>query len=198
MLTTALLMVGCGTADAGTTDGSRLGSSSIDGSVAGRTVDIKETMGVHVLSEDGSVELTVVGLENRTALCELLHSHNEWASTGLAITFVREPLAGATTMPSDFPFGTYAVGRTTATKGANVTARVSFYETDRTCTNLVPKESQKATEGNVTLESIDAGYAKGRFDVTFGGERVTGKFEVPLCPAIFSDVASPARPCEPG
>ena len=191
------LAVGCGTPapDGASSSSSSVEGVSFSGSVAGRTLDIKGASGVLVAAKDGSVEAMIVGIENRAGLCELFRGPYEWASTGFAITFLRKPLPGATLSVS-FPPGTYAIGAPTKTAGSEVQLSASFYESDKTCTNLVPAASQKATGGTVTIVSVDLGVVTGSFDVAFGAEWVTGSFKIPLCPILWDDVIR-KRTCEP-
>ncbi len=190
-----VLLTACGSPSESTSGTSRLGPTSITGSVAGRTVGLADTVGIRTVSKDGSLDLMVLALEDRAGLCDLIRGPYEWASTGMNMTFTRTPPADGE-MDLNFPPGTYTIGTATKTADSEVTLRASFYETDATCTNVVPEGSRSATAGTVTLVSVELGYAKGTYDLTFGTDRVHGSFEIPLCPALPGD-ATKKRTCEP-
>lgn len=196
LLSSAFLLGCSGPSDgSGTVPSSSFGESSFTGSVAGRTLIIQDASGVNVLLNDGNLNVMALALENRAGLCSLLRGPYEWASIGLAMTFTRTALVG-TKMDSTFPPGTYAIGATAKTSDSEVTLKASFYDTDKTCTNTIPAASQSATAGTVTIESVELGYATGRYDLSFGSERVNGKFKIPLCPVLPATVTA-KRTCEP-
>ena len=166
--------------------GNSSGSATVLGSVGGQVFSEVDAMaGTRTSGTDTFADIV---LADRAGLCEAASRY--WLRKSLHA--VRIDLYQSTAEGDRAPSapGTYNV----VTIGGPVYARRAYVEartTDENCA-AVASQSAKATSGTVTLTKASNGSYAGTFDVTLeSGDRLTGSFEAPDCPAIGGTTDGP-------
>lgn len=139
-------------------------STQFHGTVQGQTLAPKESFFQTALGD----RVVVVVIDDSGGLCSAKGNCVDPSSSTLTLTFFGlNPVVP----------GTYAVG-------SGVGA--SFERTDASCRNIV--EGGFATSGSIVLSKlVDGSDAEGTFDLTFGGDHVTGQFAASWCGSAAAD-----------
>jgi hypothetical protein len=151
------------------------GGSSVIGTIGGASVQTADVVAL-VQSSGGGFVTAGVAYTNVSDTCGVLQrvasGGPEPASTVVLSLSVN--MAGTTV-----PAGTYAIGAQSAIQVA-----AQFITTDSTCMTVAQAQ---ATSGTIVYATVSATTIQGTFDVTFGTDRVTGRFTAPLCNAHTSN-----------
>jgi hypothetical protein len=155
------------------------GSGTVLGSVRGQVFSAVDAMaGTRISGTDGFADIV---LADRAGLCAAASQY--WFRKNLHM--VRIDLYESTAQGDRAPSGpgTYTV----VSIGGPISARRAYVDartTDENCA-VVASQSAKATSGTVTLSRVSTGSYAGILDITLeSGDRLTGSFDAPDCPAI--------------
>ncbi|MFM2153522.1 MAG: hypothetical protein RL199_1957 [Pseudomonadota bacterium] len=138
------------------------GPASVDGTVAGVSIDDSDTIASRGSLLGVDVLHVVVGGDT-TALC------TDFAAGAL---HAKASLLELSVLARGLGARTYAVGATGDIVGAKVT------KLDAACGRAMTKE---ATSGSVTLTKVDGETVEGRFTLRFDRDTLEGDFAAPLC-----------------
>jgi hypothetical protein len=183
--------------------GAGLGTATVSGTVDGGSLTPVSTLGfvsVVTCPDAGSVAFAFSGIADFVASCASLQS-DKANSTTLGMVVLRfglqpqQPIA-----PGNYPI---TVGFPTPDDaGAVNLVTATFEKLGATCQRTL---STDAIGGNITISSVSSTSVAGTFDLTFGGGRLTGTFNSPLCSVsdaticqdLTSDAGTPDAGCVP-
>jgi hypothetical protein len=142
-------------------------SSSIKGTIAGKSIPVVDVV-AESLTRSGS-HMLLLAATNEAGTCGILQRGGRPRSaTAFLLTLSR-------TIP--VTPGVYLVGPSQTQ--TSDTVQVAYDAEDASCQSTI---DAIAIAGSVSLEEVTADHAKATFDVTFpGGDHVTGTIDAPVC-----------------
>jgi hypothetical protein len=176
--------------------GSGTGTATVSGTVDGGSLTPVSTLGyatVVTCPDAGSVAFAFSGIADFVASCTSLQS-DKANSTTLGMFVLR---FGQQTQQPIAP-GTYSVSVGFPTPDdAGVISFVSatFEKLGAACQRTV---SSDATSGTIVISSVSSTSIAGTFDLTFGGGRLTGTFNSPICSIPEAIICQDLTPSDAG
>lgn len=176
----AFLTMGCGSV-----------GNRFDGTVAGHTLHVEETLFFPLRDSSGATLGAAVAMADTNDLCGALAANRIPPSMTHAWFFVfRTQDDGSTRIRLAPDRGMYTV--VLERNAANLAAVpfnyafAGFFSMDASCTSTIPMAQAEGQSGTVEVDNLDftsPGTMTGKFEVSFGsqGERGTGTFNASLC-----------------
>ena len=177
MLTLGVAVISSACGPSTGTTSSAAGSAT--GTVGGVSLGVQDAF-----FANGVTTGTVVGVTSFSGACETLYSSKRYprSSVGLSLQLIAYEgggPAGPVTAPGTFALLGTSVGGDTF--GA------SWDSVDGSCGDT----TTQATGGTVTVTAVTASQLTGTFDLTFGGDHVTGSFSATDCAAAAGSQGNP-------
>lgn len=161
-------------------------TTSVDGSVNGRSVDAVDAVSI-AGSNPNFLEVWLdVFISDFDGLCESFDANTEKSGgTMLALGVSKvNPRSGSSASSPPIGPGTYTIAKkpTDEQLAAGVAgARITAW--DAVCERVFNRDESLATEGTITISEVSSKGVKGTFSVTFDGGAMAGKFSAPACDA---------------
>jgi hypothetical protein len=161
--------------------GGTTGSGSASGTVGGVSYSIADGFAFSNVSPgDGQTNYSLgISLVTNAGVCAFRDANPDAAKSNSGSVFLDLLSANEAIAPGDYPiFAADAGDLTPGNPGASATVE----SLDGSCSG----ESVAATDGSVTLTSVDNGTFTGTYTLTFATGSLTGSFSVSACPATNS------------
>lgn len=157
----------------------------VTGSVDGFSLVVAETTMLHAFfppggSTNSSVANLIVSIDDYVGFCDRYNAaHDKPSSTSLSLRIsLRDPY-GRT---FDFGPGKFPIADNFDINDSIVgSAAAVFHKGDASCGEQVTPEQRNAASGTIEIEVFDTTHVKGRFDLLFGTDHVSGTFDSPAC-----------------
>ncbi len=152
------------------------GTASVTGTIQGAAIPASDAVGLSSVASGSSEAAVGAIITNIASACSVLQDHgNPPSATALVVA--------VSAMGGSVATGTYGI----VSQGFGATA--SYATEDATCNTSF---SESASSGSVTLTTVSGSTVAGTFDLTFGGDHLTGSFSAPVCSYSASDAGATA------
>src|SRR5215472_6457143 len=156
---------------------------TVSGTIGGNSLKAGDAVSAIGNASVNGATLTgaVVVLSNSAGLCSSAAAGKEPKSSQF-MTFVMGEMFYALTTGYTPPAVSYTIWPGTGAPTTNW-AFAKYAQTDANCNQV---QFTVATSGTVTVTSMSNGDVSGNFDITFGGDRVTGSFSAKNCDTLIA------------